>query len=145
MSRSRGFFADFASSKAGIVPGICVREPGQPTATSRCAWTASDASNGQPPSPVSPSVPWPQRGSEITTAITHLRNVLGDQTYESLARKAETMTAAATVTYAYDQIDQANRTEDCLEIVMSHLCRYRLLLLQDLQSSEERASANPKH
>ena len=47
---------------------------------------------------------------EITTAITHLRSVLGDQTYESLARKGETMTTAAMVTYAYDQIDQA-RTE----------------------------------
>jgi hypothetical protein len=29
---------------------------------------------------------------EITTAITHLREVLGEQTYESLARKADTMT-----------------------------------------------------
>jgi predicted ATPase/class 3 adenylate cyclase len=47
---------------------------------------------------------------EITTAITHLREVLDDQTYESLARKGETMTTAAMVTYAYDQIDQA-RTE----------------------------------
>ncbi len=47
---------------------------------------------------------------EINTAITHLRDVLGDQTYESLARKGETMTTAAMVTYAYDQIDQA-RTE----------------------------------
>ena len=44
---------------------------------------------------------------EITTAITHLRDVLGDQTYESLARKGEAMTTAAMVTYAYDQIDQA--------------------------------------
>jgi hypothetical protein len=34
----------------------------------------------------------------------------GDQTYESLAHKGETMTTAAIVTYAYDQIDQA-RTE----------------------------------
>ena len=47
---------------------------------------------------------------EITTAITHLRDVPGDQTYESLARKGETMTTAAMATYAYDQIDQA-RTE----------------------------------
>jgi predicted ATPase len=47
---------------------------------------------------------------ELTTVITHLRDVLGDQTYESLARKGETMTTAAMVTYAYDQIDQA-RTE----------------------------------
>jgi predicted ATPase len=44
---------------------------------------------------------------EVTTAITHLRDVLGDQTYESLARKGETMTTTAMATYAYDQIDQA--------------------------------------
>ena len=44
---------------------------------------------------------------EITTAITHLRDVLGEATYESLAGKGETMTTAAIVTYAYDQIDQA--------------------------------------
>jgi hypothetical protein len=44
---------------------------------------------------------------EITTAITHLREVLGGQTYESLARKGEAMTTAEMVTYAYDQIDQA--------------------------------------
>jgi hypothetical protein len=44
---------------------------------------------------------------EITTAITHLRDVLGDQTYESLARKGEPMTTTAMVAYAYDQIDQA--------------------------------------
>jgi hypothetical protein len=47
---------------------------------------------------------------EITTAIAHLRDVLGEATYESLARKGETMTTAEMVTYAYDQIDQA-RTE----------------------------------
>jgi hypothetical protein len=47
---------------------------------------------------------------ELSTVITHLRDVLGDQTYESLARKGETMTTAAMATYAYDQIDQA-RTE----------------------------------
>ena len=46
---------------------------------------------------------------EITIAITHLREVLGDQTYESLARKGETTTAEM-ATYADDQIDQA-RTE----------------------------------
>ena len=44
---------------------------------------------------------------EITTAITPLRDVLGDQTYESLARKGETMPTGEIVTYAYDQIDQA--------------------------------------
>ena len=47
---------------------------------------------------------------EITTAITHLRDVLGDQTCESLARKGETMTTTEMAKYAYDQIDQA-RTE----------------------------------
>ncbi|MFZ0906819.1 MAG: NB-ARC domain-containing protein, partial [Mycobacterium sp.] len=47
---------------------------------------------------------------ELTTTITHLREVLGEATYESLARKGETMTTAAIATYAYDQIDQA-RTE----------------------------------
>jgi tetratricopeptide (TPR) repeat protein len=47
---------------------------------------------------------------EITTAITHLRDVLGDQAYESLARQGATMTTAAMATYAYDQIDQARTT-----------------------------------
>jgi mono/diheme cytochrome c family protein len=46
----------------------------------------------------------------INTTIAHLREVIGDQTYESLARKGETMTTAAMATYAYEQIDQA-RTE----------------------------------
>jgi predicted ATPase len=48
--------------------------------------------------------------AEFGTAITHLRDVLGDPAYESLAHKGETMITAAMVTYAYDQIDQA-RTE----------------------------------
>jgi tetratricopeptide (TPR) repeat protein len=47
---------------------------------------------------------------EISATIAHLRSVLGDQTYESLARKGEAMTTSAIATYAYDQIDQA-RTE----------------------------------
>jgi hypothetical protein len=47
---------------------------------------------------------------EITTAIAHLREVLGDQTYESLAKNGEKMTTAAMATYAYDQIDQARTT-----------------------------------
>ena len=44
---------------------------------------------------------------EINTVITHLRDVLGDKNYESLANAGETMTTAAIATYAYDQIDQA--------------------------------------
>jgi predicted ATPase len=47
---------------------------------------------------------------EFNTAIAHLREVLGDPAYESLARMGETMTTAEMATYAYDQIDQA-RTE----------------------------------
>jgi hypothetical protein len=47
---------------------------------------------------------------EFNTAIAHLRDVLGDPAYESLARAGENMTTAAMATYAYDQIDQA-RTE----------------------------------
>ncbi len=52
----------------------------------------------------------PLTASELGTAITHLRDVLGEAAYESLARKGETMTTAEMVAYAYDQIDQA-RTE----------------------------------
>jgi hypothetical protein len=47
---------------------------------------------------------------QLTTAITHLREVLGDPAYESLAHKGEVMTTAEMVTYAYDQIDQARTT-----------------------------------
>jgi hypothetical protein len=39
--------------------------------------------------------------------IAHLREVLGDQTYESLDRKGAEMSAAAITRYAYDRIDQA--------------------------------------
>ncbi len=48
--------------------------------------------------------------SALGTAMTYLRDVLGEETYESLAHQGETMSTAAMVTYAYDQIDQA-RTE----------------------------------
>ena len=44
---------------------------------------------------------------ELLTTTAHLRTALGDQAYESLARKGETMTTAEMATYAYDQIDQA--------------------------------------
>ena len=44
---------------------------------------------------------------EISTAIAHLREVLGDPAYESLARDGEKITTATMATYAYDQIDQA--------------------------------------
>ncbi len=47
---------------------------------------------------------------ELSTAIAHLREVLGDPAYESLARTGDKMTTAAMATYAYDHIDHA-RTE----------------------------------
>jgi hypothetical protein len=49
------------------------------------------------------------RGSfpEMHDLVAHLRDVLGDQTYESLAHRGKAMTPAAMATYAYDQIDQA--------------------------------------
>jgi hypothetical protein len=47
---------------------------------------------------------------ELSTAIARLREALGEQAYESLARTGDQMTTAAMVAYAYDQIDQA-RTE----------------------------------
>ncbi len=69
---------------------------------------ALDAANQQPSWPVSLSIPSPAAAfPEIGTAITNLRDVLGDAAYESLARKGATMTTAEMVTYAYHQIDQA--------------------------------------
>jgi predicted ATPase len=44
---------------------------------------------------------------ELSTAIAHLREVLGDGVYESCADVGARMTTAAMVTYAYNQIDQA--------------------------------------
>jgi hypothetical protein len=44
---------------------------------------------------------------ELLTATAHLRTALGDQDYEPLARKGETMSTAEIAAYAYDQIDQA--------------------------------------
>jgi tetratricopeptide (TPR) repeat protein len=44
---------------------------------------------------------------EFSTAIDHLRHVLGDQTYESLTRHGGTMATAEMARYAYDQIDEA--------------------------------------
>jgi len=44
---------------------------------------------------------------ELGTAISQLREVLGDQTYETLASRGKSMTISAMAAYAYDQIDQA--------------------------------------
>jgi hypothetical protein len=50
----------------------------------------------------------------FSAAIAKLCEVLGDHTYESLARKGEMMTTAEMVTYAYDQIDQARAELDAV-------------------------------
>ncbi|KUI23168.1 cyclase [Mycobacterium sp. IS-1496] len=44
---------------------------------------------------------------ELDATIAHLRDVLGDETYESLAREAKKMTPSAMAGYVYDQIDEA--------------------------------------
>ncbi|MFL6088107.1 MAG: ATP-binding protein [Mycobacterium sp.] len=44
---------------------------------------------------------------EFSATIADLHDLLGDQTYELLVRKGETMTTAAMAMYAYDQIDKA--------------------------------------
>jgi predicted ATPase/class 3 adenylate cyclase len=44
---------------------------------------------------------------EIADAIRHLRSILGDPTYESLARRGAAMTISAMATYAYDQTEKA--------------------------------------
>ncbi|WP_231983435.1 adenylate/guanylate cyclase domain-containing protein [Mycobacterium sp. 852002-51961_SCH5331710] len=44
---------------------------------------------------------------EFTSSIAHLRTVLGDDTYESLAREGGSMTLATIVAFAYEQIDHA--------------------------------------
>ncbi len=50
---------------------------------------------------------WEADADGMRTALAHLREVLGDQTYESLARKGSTMTAPGIAVYALDQIEQA--------------------------------------
>jgi hypothetical protein len=44
---------------------------------------------------------------QLNTAIAHLRDVLGEETYRSLARKGEAMTISAAAAYAFDQIERA--------------------------------------
>jgi hypothetical protein len=43
---------------------------------------------------------------EIEATVAHLREVFGDEEYESLVRAGATMSNAALVTYAFEQIDQ---------------------------------------
>ncbi len=44
---------------------------------------------------------------QIAAIINHIRENLGPQAYDALVREGATMTPAAMVTYAYEQIDQA--------------------------------------
>jgi hypothetical protein len=44
---------------------------------------------------------------ELNASITHLREVLGDHSYESLVLEGAAMTHGALVTYAFEQIDGA--------------------------------------
>ena len=44
---------------------------------------------------------------QLDMTIAHLRDVLGEQIYDALARKGAAMSTAEMVTYAYDEIDQA--------------------------------------
>lgn len=44
---------------------------------------------------------------EFTISLAHLRAVLGDDAYQSLAARGESMTLASVVGFAYDQIDHA--------------------------------------
>ena len=46
---------------------------------------------------------------ELGTAISHMREILGDDTYESLAHEGEAMTTAAMTTCAYDEMEKARQ------------------------------------
>ena len=46
---------------------------------------------------------------EITTTIAHLREVLGDERYDSLAQTGRSMTNAAMAAYALEQIELGSR------------------------------------
>jgi hypothetical protein len=43
----------------------------------------------------------------MTAIVTHLREVLGDETYESLFRAGADITHAEIANYAFGQIDEA--------------------------------------
>ena len=63
-----------------------------------------------PPPPSAHSQQRPSRAVAFprsTSTISHLREVLGDEAYESLARIGENMTNAAMADYAFEQIDRA--------------------------------------
>ena len=74
------------------------------TASEQSSSTRSDTTNQRPPLPVFAFSPLTAASfPKIKLAIAHLRNILGEQTYEVLARKGETTTTASMVSYDYDQ------------------------------------------
>ena len=60
---------------------------------------------------------------EFNRTITHLREVLGDEVYESFARTGKNMTNAAMVAYAFDQIDQARADASARACAKCTSCR----------------------
>jgi len=58
---------------------------------------------------------------ELQGTIAHLREVVGDQTYESLESAGESMTKAAMVAYAFEQIDVA-RAISCTWTIRHERC-----------------------
>jgi len=113
VARAQGITPGFSmvdGGEAAAVTEICQRLDGIPLATALAA-CLDRLGRSEPAATVAGFAFDPLTAGawvpEINTAIFHLRNVLGDQAYESLARKGETMTTAAMATYAYDQIDQA--------------------------------------
>lgn len=74
--------------------------------------------------------------------MTHLREVLGDETYESLANAGGNMTTAAMAAYAFVQIDQGcvrpSRASASLSPRLlgdgAELATYRRLRLSNYQS-----------
>ena len=92
-----------ATTTTRVTPRIC-----EPAGRARDTFPA--ARRHEPAATIAGFAPNPMTAvaiPEFDTAITHLRDALGDKTYESLARNGETMPTSAIVAYAYDQIDQA--------------------------------------
>ncbi len=76
---------------------------------------------------------------ELNTAISHLRDVLGDQTYESLVRTGKTKTTAEIVTYAHDQIEQA-RAELKVLLGIDDMCDSRKFVSKYVSSGRARSA-----
>ena len=79
-----------------------VRWPSSPP-----CWTGSVTMSLRPPSPIRRERLTRMAFPEIATTIVHLREMLGDDRYESLAQVGKAMTNAAMANYALEQIDLA--------------------------------------